>query len=131
MQDNSDAPAETRGNLPKNIHKLKKRKTQLHSIRLLRKWIEAAASTIRPKEREFVVDSGASMYMVSKKDLNKAELETAKKSKNPTTVVIANGDVRTKEEATVYVKELDKLVTLKLLEDTPAVLSLRKLCEDH
>ena len=37
----------------------------------------------------------------------------------------------TKEEATVYAKELDSFVTVKLLEDTPAVLSLGKLCEDH
>ena len=36
-----------------------------------------------------------------------------------------------KEEATVYVKELDLFVTVKLLEDTLAVLSLGKLCEDH
>ena len=35
-----------------------------------------AASTIKPEEREFVVDSGASMHMVSKKDLNSAELQT-------------------------------------------------------
>ena len=39
-------------------------------------WIWPAASTIKPEEREFVVDSGASMHMVSKKDLNSAELET-------------------------------------------------------
>ena len=31
----------------------------------------------------------------------------------------------------MYVKELDLFVTVKLLHDTPAVLSLRKLCEDH
>ena len=30
----------------------------------------------------------------------------------------------------MYVKELDLFVTVKLLEDTPAVLSLGKLCED-
>ena len=47
------------------------------------------------------------MHMVSKKDLNSAELETVRISKNPTTVVTANGDVLTKEEAAVYVKELD------------------------
>ena len=28
--------------------------------------------TLKPEEREFVVDSGASMHMVSKKDLSKA-----------------------------------------------------------
>ena len=43
----------------------------------------------------------------------------------------ANGEVQTREEATVYVKELDLFVTVMLLEETPAVLSLGKLCEDH
>ena len=42
-----------------------------------------------------------------------------------------NGEVQTREEATVYVKELDLLVTVVLFEETPAVLSLGKLCEDH
>ena len=41
----------------------------------------------------------------------------------------ANGEVRTREEATVQVKQLDLLVTVMLLEETPAVLSLEKLCE--
>ena len=31
------------------------------------------ASTLKPEEREIVVDSGASMHMISKKDLSKAE----------------------------------------------------------
>ena len=43
----------------------------------------------------------------------------------------ANGEVQTREEATVYVNQLDLFVTVMLLEDTPAVLSLGKLCEDH
>ena len=43
----------------------------------------------------------------------------------------ANGEVQTRKEATVYVKELDLFVTVMLLEETPAVLSLGKLCEDH
>ena len=46
-------------------------------------------------------------------------------------VLTANGDVLVKEEATVYVRELDEFVTVMLLEDTPARLSLGKLCEDH
>ena len=59
------------------------------------------------------------MHMVSKKDLNSAELETMKISKNPTTVMTANGEVQTKEEATVYVKQVDLFVTVMLLEETP------------
>ena len=47
------------------------------------------------------------MRMVSRKDLNSAELETVSVPKNPTTVVKANDEVLTKEEATVYVTELD------------------------
>ena len=71
------------------------------------------------------------MHMVSKKDLHSAELETMRTSKNPTTVMPANGAVQTREEATAYVKELDLFVTVMLLEETPAVLSVGKLCEDH
>ena len=43
----------------------------------------------------------------------------------------ANGEVQIREEATVFVKELDLFVTVVLLEETPAVLSLGKLCQDH
>ena len=71
------------------------------------------------------------MHMLSRKDVNSAELETVRVSKSQTRVVAANGEVQTKEEATVYVKEFDLFVTVKRLEDTPAVLSLGKLCEDH
>ena len=70
-----------------------------------------------------MVDSGASMHMVSKRDLNPAELETRRTSRSPTTVIAANGEVRKREE-TVYVKELDPFVKVILLEETPAVLSL-------
>ena len=71
------------------------------------------------------------MHMVSRKDLNSAEVEIVRVSKSPTTVVTANVEVLTKDEATVYVRELDLFVTVMLLEDTPSVLSLGKLCEDH
>ena len=89
------------------------------------------ASTLKPEEREFVVDSGASMHMISKKDLNSVELETLTTSRSPTTVMTANGEVQTHEEATVYVKELEKFLTMKVLKDTPAVLSPGKLCDKH
>ena len=77
------------------------------------------------------MDSGTSMHMVSKKDLNSAELETMRISRNPTTEMTANGEVQTREETTENVKELDLFVTVMLLEETPAVLFLGKLCEDH
>ena len=61
------------------------------------------------------------MHMISNKDANSAELETVTTSRSPTTVITANGEVQTHEEATVYVKELDIFLTMKVLDDTPAV----------
>ena len=89
------------------------------------------ASTLKPEEREFVVDSGASMHMISTKDLSKAEMDTLTKSCSPTIVITANSEVQTHEEAIVYVKELDIFLTMKVLENTPAVLSLGKLCDEN
>ena len=71
------------------------------------------------------------MHMISTKDLSKSEMDTLTKSCSPTIVITANGEVQTHEEATVYVKELDLFLTLKVLENTPAVLSLGKLCDEN
>ena len=43
----------------------------------------------------------------------------------------ASGEVQTNEEAQVYVHDLGLFVTVHLLEDTRAVVSLGKLCEEH
>ena len=88
------------------------------------------ASTLKLEEREFVVDSGASMHMISK-DLSKAEMDTLTKSCSPTIVITANGEVQTHEEAIVYVKELDIFLTMKVLENTLEVLSNGKLCDEN
>ena len=77
------------------------------------------------------MDSGASMHMISKKDLSDAEMETLTKSCSPMIVITANGEVQTHEEATVYVKELGVFLTMKVLENTPAVLSLGKVCDEN
>ena len=71
------------------------------------------------------------MYMISKKDQSNAEMDTLTESCSPTMVITANGEVQTHEEATVYVKELEKFLTMKVLENTPAVLSLGKLCDEN
>ena len=71
------------------------------------------------------------MHMISKKDLNSAEMDTLTKSCSPTMVKTVNGEVQTQEEAIVYVKELDIFLTMKVLDNTPAVLSLGKLCAEN
>ena len=89
------------------------------------------ASTLKLEERKFVVDSGASMHMIIKKDLNFAEMETLTKSCSPTIVLTAKGEVQTHEEVIVYDKELDIFLTMKVLDNTPAVLSFGKLCDEN
>ena len=63
--------------------------------------------------------------------MSDAEMDTLTKSCSPTIVITANGEVQTHEEATVYVKELVLFLTMKVLENTPAVLSLGKLCDEN
>ena len=97
--------------------KIKRRQIKNTFFSPSEKWC-LPASTIKPEEREFVVHSGASMHMISKMDLNSAELETVTTSRSPTTVITANGEVQTHEEARVYVKELEKFLTMKVLDNT-------------
>ena len=102
-RDKSDAPAETRGEWPKIILKLTE-KDKATFFSLTEVWCHPAPSVIKPEEREIVAESGASMNVLSRKDLNSAELETVRVSKSPRTVVATNREVQTNEEATVYVK---------------------------
>ena len=71
------------------------------------------------------------MQMLSKKNLNSREFEILKRSRTIITVVTANGEVQTNEEAQVCAHDLHIFVTLQLLEDTPAMLLLGKLCKEH
>ena len=52
-------------------------------------------------------------------------------SRTPTVVLTANGEVHTHEEAQVSVHDPNLFVNVQLLEETSAVLALRKLYEDH
>ena len=102
-------------NLAKTIYKLKE-KDKAAFYFPAEEWVLPAASTKEAEEREIVVDSRASMHTVSKQDLNSAKLETMRTSGSPTTVMTANGEAQTREEATVYVKQLDLSVKIMLLE---------------
>ena len=68
--------------------------------------------------------------MLSNKDLSSDKFETLRRSRTSTVVVTAKGEVRTIEEAQAYVHDLDLSVTVQLLDDTPAILSLGKFCEE-
>ena len=71
------------------------------------------------------------MHMLSSKDLTSAELEPLQKSRIPTTVTTTNWEVHTSEEVEENFHDLELFVTVQILDDTPAVLSLGVLCEEH
>ena len=57
------------------------------------------------RSAKFSVDSGASMHMMSKRELSSEEMDTVKRSTTPTVVLTANGKVHTHEEAQVFVHD--------------------------
>ena len=71
------------------------------------------------------------MHMQSKLGLSPDELDTLRTSRTPVTVLTASGEVQTNEEAQVNVHDLDLFVTVQLLEETSAGLSLVKLGKEH
>ena len=121
----SDVPVKQRGGWPKKFQKLKE-KNKATVFSPSENWCLPAAN-LKLQERESVVDSGASMHMISKKDLNSAEMDTLTTSTSPTIVIPANGEVQTHEEATVYVKELDIFLTLSPREHASSILARKAL----
>ena len=95
----SKVPAKQRWKLVKSVLKLQERERATFFSSPENRCLPA--STLKPEEREFVVDSGASMHMISKKDFRDAEMDTLTKSCSPTIVMTVNGEVHTHEEATV------------------------------
>ena len=75
------------------------------------------------------MNGGASLHMMSKNALTSGERENTRKEKETAVIMTANGKAATTEEATVYVDDVDVFVTVMLLEDSPAVISLGFLCE--
>ena len=102
-------------NLANTIYKLKNAdKTTFYTP--IEAKVMLAPTSRRPDERDCAVDSGVPMRMMSKKDSNSYELDTLRRSRNPTVVLTANGKVHTHEEAQVFVHDLILFVTVQLLE---------------
>ena len=88
--------------------------------------------TKETEERDFLwLIPGRVCIRSARKTFFSAELETMRTSRSPTTVMTANGEVQTREDAKENVKELDSFVKVMLLEETPAVLSLGNICDEH
>ena len=69
--------------------------------------------------------------MMSKSDLTPEEQQMIPKSKDPSFRMTAHGTSQTTEEATVCVFDLDMFFQIQLVKESPAVLSLGKLCVEN
>ena len=103
----------------------KKNKTRLHST-FPRKNGCSRLREQKSRRKESLWQIPERICLWSAKDLSSADLEAMRTSKSLTTVVTANGEVQTRGEATENVKQLNLFVTVMLLEETPAVLSLEE-----
>ena len=68
--------------LAKHIYKLKNSDKAAFYI-LVEARVMPAPTSKRPEEREFAVDSGVSVHMMSKKDSSSCELDTLRRSRKP------------------------------------------------
>ena len=115
--------------LAQDVYKLKKEsKDSFYTP--ARAWVMPAPSSTKAG-RETFRDRLWSSYAYVKYEGLAQESWRHSRDLDPTiTVVTANGEVQTKEGAQVYVHDLHIFVTVQLLEDTPPVLSLGKLCKE-
>ena len=109
LKDKKVVPEAKLGTLLKTFTSSKK-KTRLHCARPRRMGTPGCVNKRAGGKRVRGGFRSKFARMVSKRDLNSAELETTRTLKGPTTVMTANGDVQTREEATVRVKHLDLFV---------------------
>ena len=118
----SDVPMKQRGGWPQTSYN-KKRKTNQHSSHLRKLGVCLRHQTFNLRKENLLSTPERQCTWSAKR--------TWVKSCSPTIVITANGEVQTHEEATVYVKELEIFLTMKVLEDTPAVSSRGKLCGEN
>ena len=80
-----------------------------------------------------IVDSGASLHMMSTSDLTPEEKETIRQSKDLSIIMTANGAIHKTAEATENVVDLNMSVcfSVQFLKETPAVPSLGKVYEEN
>ena len=84
------------------------------------------------QRRDFEVESGASMHMMSRTELSSEEMDTHfAKVQEPHRYSLPMEKCKRRRKHKYYVHALDLFVTVQILEDTLAVPSLGKLCEDH
>ena len=115
--------------LAKNIYKLRnKDEATFYSPVEIQALVLVSKS---PEERVFFGHSGLYMHMLGNRDLSSDEMDTLRRSTSPITVVPANGEVQTKRGSTSICSRSWPVRDCNYSDETPAVLSLGKLCKEY
>ena len=83
------------------------------------------------RERYFLIDFESSMSIISGMGLSSWESESLMRFRTTISVVTANVEVQTNEEAQVYVHDLHIFVTVELVENSSAFMFFGRLCNEH
>ena len=76
----------------------------------------------------FIVYSAASMHNAEQGDLSSDTMDTLRRFKNPICDLPRPETVQINEHAQVFVHDLNLFTTVHLLDETPVILMLQKLC---
>ena len=83
----------------------------------------------RPVEDSWVMDTGSGHHLKSKKKLSPTERRAMRKSVNSLKLKTANGPLVVNEATDVFVEGLGEVTEVRVLPDTPDVLSIGRLVE--
>ena len=89
-----------------------------------------ALSSVVMRTRRWIGDTGTSRHIGSINILTGEERRGIRKADKPITLATAAGLITIDEEVDVKIPQLHGITTMKLLEDSPAALSIGYLCEE-
>ena len=85
---------------------------------------DTSKTTMKAKDRMYMVDSGASLHLIGESSLNAQERTHVRKTKDDLEFQCANGIVRTTKERKVHSQELGTYLYVKVVD------SLGRFCDE-
>ena len=118
----------------------KSKKTQKNTQGNLERGNEKPPSVLKNKRklfcfddmgaRTYIVDSGASFHIVSRREMTEQEHNSITKVDQPIVIQTANGLLTLTEQCKIYVRDLKVTLSAYILDDTVSLLSLGLLVEE-
>lgn len=92
---------------------------------------QCSDASLHPGLNSWVIDSGSGRHLVCRSVLDENASKHIVKVDEPLKLSTANGVVTTNEKVKIYVQGLDVWLMAWVLEETPLVISINSLIEEH